>query len=96
MAVADHPRVVVCWNSNPGETVNGSLKPSFDLLKNKLGATVHIHDLYDPDYPYRELFALLRGVNYRGWTLSESSATTDPLRVMRYYKALWQELSRPA
>jgi len=96
MAVADHPRVVVCWNSNPGETVNGSLKPSFDLLKNKLGATVHIHDLYDPDYPYRELFALLRGVDYRGWTLSESSATTDPLRVMRYYKALWQELTRPA
>ena len=94
MVVADHPRVLVCWNSNPGETVNGSLKSSFELLKNKLGATVHIHDLYDADYPYRELFTLLRSVKYRGWCLSESPATTDPLRVMRYYKALWEELTR--
>ncbi len=94
MAVADHAKVLVCWNSNPGETMNGSVKSSFDLLKNKLGATVHIHDLYDPDYPYRELFTLLRSVEYSGWCLSESPATTDPLRVMRYYKALWDELMR--
>ena len=70
------------------------LKSSFELLKHKLGATVHIHDLYDSDYPYRELFTLLRGVKYRGWCLSESPATTDPQRVMRYYKALWEELTR--
>ena len=94
MKVADHPKVVVCWNSNPGETVNGSVKSAFDLLKDKFGATVHIHDLYDPEYPYRELFALLKAMNYRGWCLSESPATTDTLRVMKYYKALWDELTK--
>ena len=41
-----------------------------------------------------ELFALLNQMNYRGWTLSESPATTDTVRVMRYYKALWDELTR--
>lgn len=95
MKAADHPGVRVCWNSNPGETVNGSLKPSFDLLKGYLGRVVHIHDLHDRTYPYRELFALLRNNGFEGYTLSESPATDDPLRVMRYYKALWEELNRP-
>ena len=74
--------------------MNGSVKSAFDLLKDKFGATVHIHDLYDPEYPYRELFALLKAMNYRGWCLSESPATTDTLRVMKYYKALWDELTK--
>jgi len=95
MDVADHPNVTVCWNSNPGETVNGSLQKNFDLLKSKLGRVVHIHELYDPRYPYRELFGLLRETGFKGYCLSESPATSDPLRVMRYYKALWDELSRP-
>ncbi len=94
IAAADHPRVVVCWNSNPGETVNGSLAHSFGLLEKHLGGTVHIHDLYDASYPYRELFSLLHKVGYQGYCLSESPATTDPLRVMRYYNALFQELAR--
>ena len=90
--VADHPRVTVCWNSNPGETINGSIQQNFDLLKHKLGRIVHIHDLFDSAYPYRELFALLKAANYDGYCMSESPATDDPLRVMRYYKALWREL----
>lgn len=92
MQVADHPKVVVCWNSNPGETVNGSLAHSFGMLKTKLGGTVHIHDLYDKQYPYRELFKLLHEQNYKGFCLSESPATTDPIRVMHYYRALWDTM----
>jgi sugar phosphate isomerase/epimerase len=95
MQAADHPSVRVCWNSNDGETVDGSLRQSFDLLKHHLGAVVHIHDLYDRSYPYRELFALLRASGFEGYTLSESPATDDPLRVMRYYRALWEELNGP-
>src|SRR6185369_7774067 len=45
--MADHPLVVACWNSNPGETIDGSISRAFSLLKHKLGGTVHIHDLYD-------------------------------------------------
>lgn len=91
--VADHPQVGACWNSNPGETIDGSLQQNFDLLKPKLAQTLHIHDLYDTSYPYEELFALLKDANYTGYCLSESPATSDPVRVMRYYKALWEELT---
>lgn len=93
--VADHPRVKACWNSNPGETIGGSIRENFDLLKNHIGGTVHIHELYDAEYPYRELFSLLRSTGFDGYCLSESRPTTDPLMVMRYYKALWEELIQP-
>ncbi len=91
--VADHPRVTVCWNSNPGETIGGSLKTNFDLLAKRIGDVVHIHDLYERSYPYRELFSLLKTSGFKGWCLSESPPTSDPLRVMRYYRALFDELA---
>lgn len=94
MDAANHEQVVVCWNSNPGETVDGSLTRSFELVQHKLGSTVHIHDLYDQAYPYRKLFQRLKSRDYSGYCLSESPATSDPLRVMRYYKALWDELMK--
>jgi sugar phosphate isomerase/epimerase len=92
---AHQPNVGACWNSNPGEVVAGSVQANFDLLKNHLGHTVHIHDLYDA-YPYRELFGLLRSAGFKGYCLSESPETSDPLRVMRYYRALWMELTKSA
>ena len=93
MRSVSHPGVRVCWNSNPGEVVDGSVRSAFERLKRHLGSVVHIHDLYD-GYPYRELFAMLRDINYEGWCLSESPATDDPLRVMRYYRALFDELAQ--
>jgi Xylose isomerase-like TIM barrel len=95
MDVADHPSVRVCWNSNLGEVVGGSIRSNFELVKDKLGGTAHIQELYDTRYPWRELFGLLRRAGFEGFCLSESPATSDPLRVMRYYRALWLELSRP-
>ncbi len=89
MQAADHPQVVVCWNANPGEVVDGSIAAPFEQVADYLGETFHIHDLYDEGYPYRELFALLQARDYAGWMLSESPATGDPLRVMRYYRALF-------
>jgi hypothetical protein len=95
MGIADHPHLGVCWNSNPGDVMDGSVRHSFELLKGRLSSVTHINNLYDRAYPYRELFALLRGENYEGWCLSESPETSDPLRLMHYYKALWEELARP-
>lgn len=91
MEIADHPSVKICWNSNPGETVEGSLAHNFELLDEWLGDVVHIHDLYD-DYPYQELFGLLQKSGFKGYTLSESPSTADPVRVMHYYRALWQQI----
>ncbi len=94
MDVADHPAVRICWNSNPADVMGGTVKHSFELLKPYFGGAVHIHDLYDAAYPYRELFSLLKGAKYEGFCLSESPATADPVRVMRYYRALWVEWTK--
>src|SRR4051794_39120029 len=65
---AEHPNVFVCWNSNPTDVVNGSIKETFGLVADKV-REVHLRDLYDEQYPWRELFALLAARGYDGFTL---------------------------
>jgi sugar phosphate isomerase/epimerase len=90
-----HPRVGVCWNSNRQDIVNGSVKPSFDLLKRDL-KSCHINDLWS-DYPYRELFALLRESGYDRFTLCEVGRPVNAdtgVVFMQCYRGLWRELQR--
>lgn len=92
MGYVEAPNVEVCWNCNPTDVENGSIAGSFGLLQDRIGL-VHTHDLYD-DYPYAELIRLLKGIGYEGYCMSESPASADPERVMRYYAALWREMVR--
>jgi sugar phosphate isomerase/epimerase len=92
MKATGHENVGLCWNSNPTDVVNGSVKQSFDLLKKHI-RNCHITDL-SSDYPYRELFALLRQNNYDRYTLCEEPESKEPERFLRYYRALWTELNR--
>jgi sugar phosphate isomerase/epimerase len=85
---ADHPNVYVCWNSNPTDVVNGSIKENFALVAPKV-REVHLRDLHDEQYPWRELFALLDAQNYDGFTLAEIPESPDPDRVLKYFRALW-------
>jgi sugar phosphate isomerase/epimerase len=92
--VADHRNVRVCWNSNATDVKNGSVKEGFGLIRDHLGS-VHINELYREEYPWRELFILLREAGYRGYCFAEIQESADPERVMRYYRALFNELARP-
>jgi len=85
---ADHPNVFVCWNSNPTDVVNGSIKENFALVAGKI-REVHLRDLFDEQYPWRELFALLAAQGYDGYTLAEIPESPDPERVLKYFRALW-------
>lgn len=85
---ADHPNVAICWNSNPGEEIDGSIKENFDLLSHKIGL-VHINELHT-DYPWQELFSELKAIDYQGYTLAEIPASSEPERLLRYYRALWE------
>jgi sugar phosphate isomerase/epimerase len=88
MKHANHPNVYACWNSNATDVVDGSVRGNFALLAPKIHE-VHIHDLSDEKYPWRELFALLAAQNYDGYTLAEIPESSDPERVLRYFRALW-------
>jgi sugar phosphate isomerase/epimerase len=92
MKAAKHPQVGVCWNSNPTDVVNGSVKPSFELLRPWI-KNVHINELAS-NYPWRELFTLLRQARYERYTLCEVQESKEPERFLRYYAALWKELTR--
>ena len=48
-------------------------------------------------YPWRgeELFTLLREARYDRYTLCEAAESKEPERFLRWYKALWTELTRP-
>ena len=52
---ADHPNVFVCWNSNPTDVVAGSIRETFALVADKVHE-VHLRDLTDESYPWREPF----------------------------------------
>jgi sugar phosphate isomerase/epimerase len=80
-----------CWNSNPVDVKVGSVKHDFDLVSRWIGL-VHINRLWNPDYPYAELFALLRGAGYDGFCLAEIAASNDAEELMRYYRALFRSL----
>ena len=67
---------------------NGSIKETFALVAPKIHE-VHLRDLTDANYPWRELFALLKAQNYEGFTLAEIPESSDPERVLRYFRALW-------
>jgi len=92
MRATKHPNVGICWNSNPMDIENGSVRQSFELLKPWL-KSVHINELSN-DYPWRELFRLLREANYERYTLCETAESKEPERFLRYYRALWTELQR--
>jgi hydroxypyruvate isomerase len=92
MRATKHPNVGLCWNSNPTDVVNGSVKASFDLLRPWL-KSCHINELVS-GYPYRELFGLMKKSGYDRWTLCECGESKEPERFLRYYRALWLELNR--
>jgi sugar phosphate isomerase/epimerase len=114
MEVCDHPTVGICWNSSDTDVVEGSVKPSFDLLKKWL-RSCHINELWralppwggvpnppqpkagtaasqewQKPYPWRELFTLFRSARYDRYTFAEIPASCEPIRLMRYYRALWE------
>jgi hypothetical protein len=92
MKAARHDSVGLCWNSNPTDVVNGSVKKSWDLLRPWV-KNAHINELTS-DYPWRELFALMNKSGYERYTLCEAAESKEPERFLRYYKSLWTELSR--
>ena len=88
MDTANHPLVGVCWNSNGTDLAGDGFQHNFDLVKRKI-FTVHMRDLFLEDYPFRKLLANLNGMDYAGYCLAEIPASSDPIRVMKYYRALW-------
>jgi sugar phosphate isomerase/epimerase len=88
MDVANHRNVGVCWNSNQTDLDGEGFDHNFNLVKEKIIA-VHMRDLFLEEYPFRNLMTRLNEINFTGFCLAEIPPSTDPVRVMKYYRALW-------
>jgi sugar phosphate isomerase/epimerase len=92
MEVATDKNTVLCWNCNPTDTDGAGLEANYRSVEKRIGI-YHIHDLVS-EYPWPELFALMKSSGFQGWNLLEEGAPTgDPIRVMRYYRRLWDYMT---
>lgn len=96
MDAADHPNVAVCWNCNPQDLNGEGLAHNYNLLKNRMG-TVHIHDLRNEAYPWKELFPMLQATyaeSFTGWALLEDGKVPDDIvAAMHENTKVWQTLT---
>jgi sugar phosphate isomerase/epimerase len=88
MDVAAHKNVGVCWNSNQTDLEGEGFDHNFDLVREKI-RSVHLRDLFLEEYPFRRLLARLNMAGFTGFCLAEIPASADPVRVMKYFRALW-------
>jgi sugar phosphate isomerase/epimerase len=85
---ADHANVGACWNSNQTDLDGDGFDRNFDLVQRQI-FSVHLRDLFLDEYPFRKLFRRLNEAQFAGFCLAEIPPSTDPVRVMKYFRALW-------
>lgn len=88
---SESPHVYVNWNCNLSDTEGEGLEHNFNLLKDRI-ISLHTHELWDESYPYRRLFELLSESGFKGYCNAEISGNNDPIRILRYYRALFLSL----
>ncbi|MBI4325163.1 MAG: sugar phosphate isomerase/epimerase [Chloroflexi bacterium] len=88
MDAAGHKNVGVCWNSNQSDLEGEGFEHNFNLVQDRI-FSVHMRDLYLEEYPFRKLLTRLNETGFGGYCLAEIPESTDPVRVMRYFRGLW-------
>ena len=90
--VADHPNVALNYNCDMKDLVDGSVAFTFGQVKDYI-RHVHMHNLEDPTFPYKELFGILKGISYDGFcSLEEGYRDGGEKKVIALYAALYREM----
>ena len=82
---SDH--VYINWNCMASDTEGEGLEENFNMIKDRIRG-VHLHELHS-DYPYRDFLKLLRESGYEGYCNAEINASSEPVRLMHYYRTLF-------
>jgi sugar phosphate isomerase/epimerase len=86
------PYVYVNWNCDPSDPQGPGLESNFNSVKDRIKG-VHLHDLHDPSYPYRQFFKLLFESGYKGYCNAEvGRVSCEPVEFMKVYKGLFLAL----
>lgn len=96
-AIFDHvseSNVGICWNCNDVDLEQPGLESNFRLVRRRFGDTIHVRELNDPAYPYKDFFNLLLSTSYSGWVLLEArTKPADRVAAMKEQVALFKQLS---
>jgi len=85
---SDNPHVYVNWNCDMNDTKGPGFEANFNSVKDRI-RNVHMHELWTEEYPYRKFFGLLKAAGYQGYCDAEIPASCEPIRLMKYYRALF-------
>jgi len=85
------PNVRVKLNSDVRDSEGGGFAKNFALVKDKLGYTLHCHDLNDPVFPYQLQAGLLIDANWDGWwLLEETKKVPDRVVALIEQRQAWE------
>lgn len=91
MDVADHKNVVICWNCNPTDLNGKGFEYNFNLVKDRLGDTIHVHEMDTVPYPWQDLMNQLVKMDYSEWILWEChSDPSDKVQALLNQMKVWQ------
>jgi sugar phosphate isomerase/epimerase len=85
--------VVVKLNSDVKDLIDGSLEQNFNLVKGRLGDTLHAHDVLEPGFPYQQQVDLLIDAGWGGWWLPEMEGRPkDAMAQLAEQRAKWEQM----
>jgi len=87
----DSKHVYMNWNCDGTDVEEPGFEANFNMVKDRI-RNLHIHELWNPKYPYRKLFALLRKSGFPGYCDAEVGQSSEPVKFMKYYRALFLAL----
>lgn len=95
-AIMDHvvqPSVRVKLNSDKRDTGGNGFEHNFNLVKDLLGDTLHLHNLKNAEFPYQLQMDLLVKMGWTGWQLLEiSDKVPDRVLALIEQRRIWDQM----
>jgi hypothetical protein len=84
------PSVRIKLNSDRRDTAGNGFEHNFNLVKDYLGDTLHLHNLKDTRFPYQLQMDLLVKMGWKGWQLLEvSDKVPDRVQALIEQRQIW-------
>ena len=93
MDQVDQPSVRVKLNSDKRDAKGKGFEYNFNLVKDLLGETLHLHNLKDKEFPYQLQIDLLVEMGWSGWQLLEvSDKVPDRVQALIEQRRIWDRM----
>ncbi|UCE46961.1 MAG: TIM barrel protein, partial [Phycisphaerales bacterium] len=93
MEQVNQPSVRLKLNSNTKDAEGEGFEHNFNLVKDYLGDTLHLHNLKSTEFPYQLQMDLLVKMGWTGWQLLEvSDKVPDRLAALIEQRQIWDQM----